>query len=439
MDRTQDFASAQGLHDATADDSDYAVDAPAVVIGDDERRMHVRAYNHWVSLLGGRAYPSIEDLEPETHDDFGPHSVLLDFTAGAENPAISYLGAKLSHECGFETEPQTVSQVPSRSLLSRLTDHYLQIIANRAPIGFEAEFVNTRGHNTMYRGILLPLSSDDDTIDFIHGVINWKEVVGGAEADALASEVAGAFASASPRQPVPVWADGPNGTPPRNGPTLPAVLETEADFGDDTDGEAPGAAPDADAGLGDWLASARETAEAMLRADSRSRTALYAALGAAYDFALQADRQPDDYALLLEDSGIVGQARAPMTPVVKLVFGTGYDKTRLTEFASALSYAKRHELPVGGMQVFLEHYPGGLKAIVAADRRERRPAGKPANPDRAREAARALEAQATLALPGDDEFVVLVARRIDAERVAVIGVVPDDKPLMDRALRAVTG
>jgi hypothetical protein len=36
--------------------------------------------------------------------------------------------------------------VPSRSLLSRLTDHYLQIIANSAPIGFEAEFVGQRGY-----------------------------------------------------------------------------------------------------------------------------------------------------------------------------------------------------------------------------------------------------------------------------------------------------
>ena len=64
--------------------------------------------------------------------------------------------------------------MPSRSLLSRLTDHYMQIIANRAPIGFEAEFVNQRGENICYRGILMPFSSDGDTIDFIYGVINWK-------------------------------------------------------------------------------------------------------------------------------------------------------------------------------------------------------------------------------------------------------------------------
>ena len=39
-------------------------------IGTDERRMHVRAYNYWVSLLEGRDFPSIEDLEPADVTDF---------------------------------------------------------------------------------------------------------------------------------------------------------------------------------------------------------------------------------------------------------------------------------------------------------------------------------------------------------------------------------
>jgi hypothetical protein len=61
-------------------------------IGTDERRMHVRAYNYWASLLDGRDYPSIEDLEPGDLKDFAPHSVLLDFTAGRDNPATPYIG-----------------------------------------------------------------------------------------------------------------------------------------------------------------------------------------------------------------------------------------------------------------------------------------------------------------------------------------------------------
>ena len=67
-------------------EADYEGTAPvadrAPSIGSDERRMQVRAYNFWVAMLGNRVYPSIEDLDPEQAGDFGPHSVLLDFTAG---------------------------------------------------------------------------------------------------------------------------------------------------------------------------------------------------------------------------------------------------------------------------------------------------------------------------------------------------------------------
>src|SRR3546814_4910907 len=87
--------------------------------------MHVRAYNYWVSLLDGRPYPSIRDLEPHNLDDFGPHSVLLDFTAGSEDAAVPFIGRALREECDLHGEIRTIADVPGRSLLSRLTDHYL--------------------------------------------------------------------------------------------------------------------------------------------------------------------------------------------------------------------------------------------------------------------------------------------------------------------------
>src|SRR3954465_5254048 len=148
----------------------------AAAIGTDERRMHVRAYNYWVSLLEGRDFPSIEDLEPSNVTDFASNSILLDFTCGRDNPALPYVGNGIRDECGLDEDVRTIADVPSRSLLSRLTDHYLQIIANRSPVGFEAEFENQRGANICYRGILMPFSSDGDVIDFIYGVINWKTV-----------------------------------------------------------------------------------------------------------------------------------------------------------------------------------------------------------------------------------------------------------------------
>ena len=117
-------------------DDEVARELPPAAIGQDERRMQVRAYNFWASLLVDRNLPSIEDLDPQNLPDFGPHSVLLDFSCGIEDPAIVFLGDKLAGECGASGKIENLSDVPSRSLLSRITDHHLQIIANQAPDRF---------------------------------------------------------------------------------------------------------------------------------------------------------------------------------------------------------------------------------------------------------------------------------------------------------------
>jgi hypothetical protein len=87
------------------DEEDAVYDAPPPAIGTDERRMQVRAYNFWASLLEDRNFPSIEDLDPTLLPDFGPHSVLLDFSTGIEDPGINYIGAALADECRQGPEP----------------------------------------------------------------------------------------------------------------------------------------------------------------------------------------------------------------------------------------------------------------------------------------------------------------------------------------------
>ena len=80
----------------------------------------------------------------------------------------------------------------------------------------------------------------------------------------------------------------------------------------------------------------------------------------------------EEYTELLCDAGLTAQERAPFTPIVKLVFGAGYDKTRLTEFASALKFAQRNAVPMGGLANLLAKHDGGLKAIVSAERRAKK-------------------------------------------------------------------
>jgi hypothetical protein len=402
------------------DDSvDTGVADTQIEVGTDERRMHVRAYNHWVSLLGGRPYPSIEDLDPANITDFGPHSVLLDFSAGIENPAIAFLGKALREECALDSSVTHIAQVPSRSLLSRLTDHYLQIIANRAPIGFEAEFVSTRGFNTLYRGILMPFSSDEDSIDFIYGVINWKELVDAETQAKLQAEITAAVTTAPKAiATAPVWADGPsagidNAAAPED--EILAITGTS---------------------LNDQLILAQQTAAALRAADTRHRATLYRVLSRAHEFVAAADADPAGYEALLAAAGIAVQLRAPMTPVVKLIFGSDYDKTRLTEYAAVLAHARRMGIAAGALGAFLDSFEGGIKGVVKAERAARAPIAKPRPNPTALLADRPALASVTIesrAARGD--YVLLLARAGADGMLDIVAEIGDDAALTARAVR----
>lgn len=519
------------------DDIDDAFEHGAIetppLFDNQERRMHVRAYNYWVSLLGNRTLPSIEDLNPEDTEGFAANSVLLDFSLGLEDPAILYLGSALREECGITGHIERISEVPARSLLSRLTDHYLQIIANAAPVGFEAEFTNQRGADLLYRGILMPFSSDDETIDFIYGVINWKEAASGAMAEQLDDEVRAALDSGPASQAhAPIWADGPSATsdfdfdaadaeqdafenaalpdtdsfgfdeledaqaedrpqeptPPQQtlsetaahafragvGPTYSEdddfgqsageldlsefLAPDEADFAEealaaaelagDLTGPAPAVEPlpvqdemesaSGEEGADDLarsLEAARRSATDVRECDARSRVALYRAIGDAYDFALSARAQPRVYEAMLEAAGITAQDRAPMTAVIKLVFGADYEKTRVAEYALALDYALERGMPRGVLAVELGAYEGGLKALVQDMRAARN--GEDANAalrpvrrlERAvRKLGRAVPVSASDLPFGETGLAVVVARReADGTISLVAGVGLDDK------------
>ena len=559
-------------------------ESPPDAIGQDERRMQVRAYNHWASLLGGRMFPNIADLDPAHLADFGPHSVLLDFSQGIDNPAVRFLGDRLARECSAGAVITRLSDVPPRSLLSRITDHYMQILANQAPIGFEAEFVNHARIAILYRGILLPYSSDDVTIDFVYGVINWRELADQLTADELLLEIdqtlelgneleLGVEAAPRAADPVTDWADSPAHESAADEPAqgnhgfAAEFADTFADdpghralrdraepdfshFGlldddeeydeDEGDGDSPGynfasladyieaptrraidlaefdalppgAEPDApehkpddalaygpeiapdsepeteslpepefkslpepefkslpepeiewlpepepeaeparigaaDAGLYACLASARALARAADSTEDRSRCALYAAVSRAYDVSLAAQAAPQDYADLVAQSGLTVQERAPMTPIVKLVFGHDYDKTRLTEYAAVLTHAHRLQLARGDLAGFLAETEGGVKAVVKAERRLRREQqGKPVEDAAAvREAlAQQLRALAAITLEELDgagpEFALVLIRRDEIGCAEILAELPEDIAQIERAGRKLVG
>ena len=135
-----------------------------------------------------------------------------------------------------------------------------------------------------------------------------------------------------------------------------------------------------------------------------------------------ARRVPDDYAEMLEDPGVKAQARAPMTPIVKLVFGIDYDKTRLTEFAAALTYAEREDVDFGGFQAFIETSRGRPQG-AGRGRAQGAPArAKPidARPRRRKPRCAGRAASRSANLPTNEEFALVLTRR-NADGVHEVG------------------
>ncbi|MDJ0275413.1 hypothetical protein QLH51_01150 [Sphingomonas sp. 2R-10] len=367
----------RGSNEQGGSDDREGVGGDVVAVGTDERRMHVRAYNYWVSLLGGRLCPLIDALDPAGIADFGPNSVLLDCTQGHEDATIRFLGHALREESGTDSSIVRLRQVPPRSLLSRLTDHYLQIIANRAPIGFEAEFVGHRGFPMLYRGILMPFSSDGEAIDYLYGVINWKEVVDTATQSQLAAELTESRRGAPRRsEPAAAWADGPS-----------AAL----------------AEPVAPRALVDRLVAVRGLVEAA-RGTGETSAATYAALSEAYDFLTASESEPAGYAAMLVGAGIAVDPRTPVDALVRLTFGGLHEG-----HARLLARAHRAGVDEGELVEWIE-----------------RTAGRPA------------AAVAPVVVPiaaGDDDYVLLLARAVDAGQVQIVGRVDGDPAMVEQARR----
>lgn len=135
-----------------------------------------------------------------------------------------------------------------------------------------------------------------------------------------------------------------------------------------------------------------------------------------------------------------------MTPIVKLVFGADYDKTRLTEYATVLGYAHRAGVARGALDTVLARAEGGLKGLVQAERRARREAEGKAAPvrDGVRDALarklRKLEAIALDKIASEGaEFALVMIRRLPSGELAVIGEVPNDVPLIEKAARKILG
>ena len=113
------------------------------------------------------------------------------------------------------------------------------------------------------------------------------------------------------------------------------------------------------------LTQVRTKADEARMARLKANSALYDGLGAAYDFALDAEEAPEEYLRLVEAQGLKIQLRSPMKPVVKLAFAGMCDEATIKQLEAVLAWAFDEELPRGTLAERIEK-EGGISAVLGS-------------------------------------------------------------------------
>lgn len=355
----------------------------------EERRLHLRAFDYWHSLKGERAYPLFKDLTATGLAPFKKHCLLLEFTG--QGALVRFAGSRILSLMETEVSPGArLEDLPHSPFASALLSQFEEAEARTRAAEFEfvEDFLDCRG-------IMLPLSHLGDEANFLMVVVSFRQR----------------------EEWTPGHGEGPDAA--------------------DQDAEADENAALADA-LKAPLEACEEAVSQVAHLDNSSRDNLYNALAAALRLYEEASLNPAAYEALLAANRLKVQARAPFTPVLKLTFGRDYDKTRLTEYASALAYAVREGQTSETLGAFLKAQPGGIKGCVRAEREARRgQKGSPAErrQQAALEAMRTAEARDVKTLESDEEFCLVLARRKKGGGLEAIGVADCPPTEVEAAIR----
>lgn len=488
MDYSSDLSD---CHDDEPDDDSAPADCSSSAGATPFNNVAALAYARWEALRSGSDLPSITHRPSEETRLFLTSCVQVAWDKDVSIPTISYLGKDLADQLANlsgEAWPNLPIDSPLVAMLRKVSR---RAIEERDAWEFDEQVVDSGGWIRDYQGLALPFAGtepgaflvdvifdldnplptetarphvgaepDPDDVLLLEQELDPDEMPRPAMAPSpppvlfvcVANDKKRAISDSRKARPgwVPAVRVRPTGTQRADSATHPvfarrilAVQSTPEPFllteplevpPGNADTQAPAEASDH---LLLSLEAARHQAAAASTSEERSHAALYNALGATYDFALQAANEPERLEQIILDAGLKMQARAPMTPVAKLIFGASCDRSRLAEYATALSYAFRLGLPAGGFADYLLMFDGGLKGIVKAER-ELRGNGQGRKSELAKLETKLRETPVdTLeSLEREDrEFSLVIARRMPDGRMALVGKVPADERLFCCAAR----
>ncbi|MFQ5958631.1 MAG: hypothetical protein ACE5LF_04610 [Alphaproteobacteria bacterium] len=141
-----------------------------------ERRKTRLLLAYWERLRGARKFPALPDVDLAEIDDLWPHCVLVKVTGEPPRLEFEYVGEALKEGYELMRKAAICGMSQGQSVVGKVVSLAYEALEKRAPTDDSGSFCNQWGGKIKYRCIAVPLSADQQRIDYLLGLASSVEV-----------------------------------------------------------------------------------------------------------------------------------------------------------------------------------------------------------------------------------------------------------------------
>lgn len=167
------------LSDRQSKDMSSTQDPPRLAIRD--LRLTMRLMGLWWIRRGERRFPTLEDFNPAELSDVWRDCFTLMLKNPLPQSTFVHVGKAIAEASGDSEELVTLELVEENTLLGRAASDVESVLERGLPLIESGEFMDFRGQTVMFRSILLPVSRNQEKIDYLIGGARFKAKRSGAE------------------------------------------------------------------------------------------------------------------------------------------------------------------------------------------------------------------------------------------------------------------
>ncbi len=152
--------------------------APPTIVRSEgvERRANSRALKYWKEIAGANKFPGRGQVTAATAGDLWDHLFVVEVTPSPTQYKFVLAGAVLIAALGRDPTGETVASAIPGGMGTRTLFFQQAAVGLKGPVDDAGAWTRDDGVQILYRSILLPLSDDQNTVNYLLGAFSFRPV-----------------------------------------------------------------------------------------------------------------------------------------------------------------------------------------------------------------------------------------------------------------------